>query len=369
MEAYFFISKKRVNRRGECPVYCRIKSEKERADFSTGIFISPDIWAVNQWRTIAEKRVGDRLNTIYEKVYRIISDLEHEEIYAPMEVLQVYREGRRRLIRIDDIAEEFIRKMDPPFRVIARMRTAVEQFMGQTKTTAMAKVTAEVLERFEKTSLAKDMAVYTIFKKLQLLKRLFRFAQALNYIKTNPFELYKLPRIPRPVLIQLSQPELALLQYYEFKQERLNRVKDLFLFQCYTGLSYCDLWSFGPGSQIQLHGLQFIKGTRKKTGEQYTIPFLPGARSIADKYDYKLPYLCNQKYNSYLKEITDILGIDKKLTTHTGRKTFAQIMLDSGYSKEAITRMMGHTSFVMTERHYARIGDERVAGEVMRMAG
>jgi integrase len=180
--------------------------------------------------------------------------------------------------------------------------------------------------------------------------------------------MYKFPVIGKPVLIQLTAKELKTLQLHTFASDRLNFVKELFLFQCYTGLSYADLTQFSRSSIIGMHDIKYLKGERMKTGEEYFLPWTKEALAIAEKHNYCFRSLSNQKYNAYLKEVAQILGIDKKLTTHVGRKTFAQSMIDKGYSAEAVSKMMGHASFNMTQKHYGRIGEKRIEMEFLKLA-
>ncbi len=177
-----------------------------------------------------------------------------------------------------------------------------------------------------------------------------------------------MPAMPRLHHTQLSDQELQQLTQKQLHAKRLDQVRDLFLFQCYTGLSYSDLAQLRPDMVVERSGVKFLYGERKKTGNRFMLPFTPQAAAIADRYNYTLPMLTNQKYNAYLKEIADLCGIDKRLTTHVGRKTFAQIMINQGYTAESVSLMMGHASFNMTQKHYARISEVRIEREVLKMA-
>lgn len=115
-------------------------------------------------------------------------------------------------------------------------------------------------------------------------------------------------------------------------------------FYCFTGLSYTDLASFGKGSIQVVNGQKEIHGVRNKTGVPYVVLLLPIAEEIAKKYDYNLPVISNQKYNEYLALLIERVGIDKNVTTHTGRHTFATYMINKGISIEAIPKIMGHTN-------------------------
>ena len=130
----------------------------------------------------------------------------------------------------------------------------------------------------------------------------------------------------------------------------LERVKDLFLFQCFTGLSYGDLW--GKWEITSTSAGKVITGTRSKNNQSFFIPLESEALELIQKYNGELPKYVNEVYNRILKEIAACAGIDKRLTTHTARKTYATIMNVRGWSRESVADMLGHTSTRTTEMYY-----------------
>jgi integrase len=146
-------------------------------------------------------------------------------------------------------------------------------------------------------------------------------------------------------------------------------VADLFLFQCYTGLAYAELQAFDPMVHlVEQHDMTWLMINRHKSGSGTILPFFPEARAILEKYGNWLPVITNQKYNSYLKEVGEICGIEKYLTTHIARKTFATLKLNAGYSIEAVSKMVGHKNISITQTHYATPGMERILNEYRKMA-
>ncbi len=372
MKTYFYLSKKRINSKGKCPIYCRIASDKTtRSDFSTGIFIAASAWDSKHGNAYNDtESINTRLSTIASNVYKTIADCERESIYQPSEVLHRYQKRERVSIpTLTQIAKEYIQAAQPPERTRIRMMLAVKQFTEIANYNNANRYVSEDLQGFEQMLTAKQYSIHSTLKKMQLLKRLFNYAYGKKYVYQNPFLLYRLPKAPRVTLIQLNDAELKLLHKKQFAADRLNQVRDVFLVQCYTGLSYGDLTGFSRALVTGKGKMQFLRGKRAKTNEDFYLPFLKQAKQLAVKYNYRLPVLCNQKYNAYLKEIADILGIEKRLTTHTGRKTFCQLMIDAGYSAESVARMMGHADFKMTQKHYGRIGELRIEREVLKMAG
>jgi len=159
-----------------------------------------------------------------------------------------------------------------------------------------------------------------------------------------------------------------------FVSTRLEQVRDIFLFSCYTGLAYIDVQTLKRSEIVQgFDGEQWIFTSRQKTDTPSRIPLMPYALSVIKKYsdhpqcvieDRVLPILSNQKMNAYLKEIADVCGIPKDLTFHIARHTFATtVTLLNGVPIETVSKMLGHTN-IKTTQHYARILDIKV-GEDM----
>ena len=200
--------------------------------------------------------------------------------------------------------------------------------------------------------------------------RVLKFAIRERELQTNPLEFYSIKRDPPKPIVALNVDELIKLERHRFRQLRLQYVADNFLFQCYEGLCYADLVLFNPDKHLQeRHDMKWIMMNRHKSGTGTIVPLFQEARLILEKYAYQLPVITNQKYNSYLKEIGEICGIEKNLTTHMARKTFANIRLNGGYTIEAVSRMMGHKNISMTQSHYANPGIDRILLEYRKMAG
>ena len=172
----------------------------------------------------------------------------------------------------------------------------------------------------------------------------------------------------------LSNEELESLGNKKYSMERLNQVRDIFLFSCYTGLADADVQKL-KRSEIGngVDGGKWIFANRQKTKSLSRIPLLPRALKILDHYadhpqclltDKVLPVLSNQKMNSYLKEIADLSGIRKNLTYHIARHTFATtITLSNGVPMETVSKMLGHKN-LRTTQHYAKILDQKISQDM-----
>lgn len=213
----------------------------------------------------------------------------------------------------------------------------------------------------------KGMAQNSSTKHLKLLKKIINLAVANSYMATNPFITYKVEREPVEIDF-LDEEELRKIINFDTPLPRLERAKDMFLFGCFTGLSYIDIKTLTPEHfEKDSAGRIWIKKRRVKTGVLSRIPLLPIAKLILDKYkggEKLLPIQDPADINKYLKDIAILCGINKRICFHTSRHTFAStVTLANNISLEVVSKMLGHTNTRMTA-HYAKLIDKCI-GEQM----
>jgi integrase/recombinase XerD len=367
LKTYFYLHRPRMNKDGLCPIVCRIAyGEHNRQDFRTRLFIKPDQWdATLNFPTPENESIYERLRIMQDKLLGIIMECERQGIHSPTEVRGRLEEFYKpELTTIKEIANHYMRVVNPPQSTQLRISHTVQRFIEFLPFTQIRLVTPEHIKGYEYHILnEKKFNHSTLKKEIENLKNIFTYARHMNLIAINHFAIHKTKRAPVAMPVQLTGKQVRQLEKYHFSSDRLNKVKDCFLFECYTGLAYIDVTRFGKGNVVLENSTLFIRGERAKTGETYFVPLIEECQTILEHYDYKLPILSNQKYNAYLKEIADILGFKVNLTTHVARRTFAQLMIDKGYTPEAITKMMAHKNFAITQKHYARIGETRVMNE------
>ena len=213
----------------------------------------------------------------------------------------------------------------------------------------------------------KGMAQNSSTKHLKLLKKIANMAVANSHMTYNPFATYKIEREPVEIDF-LDEEELRKIINFDTPLPRLERAKDMFLFGCFTGLSYIDIKTLAPEHfEKDSAGRIWIKKRRVKTGVLSRIPLLPIAKLILDKYkggDKLLPIQDSADINKYLKDIAILCDIKKRITFHTSRHTFAStVTLANNISLEVVSKMLGHTNTRMTN-HYAKLIDKCI-GEQM----
>jgi site-specific recombinase XerD len=195
-----------------------------------------------------------------------------------------------------------------------------------------------------------------------------------NWIDRNPFSNYK-AKIREVERVYLSEEEIENIINKDFKTDRLSLVRDIFLFSCFTGLAYIDVKNLTKSHiSLGIDGEKWIFTHRQKTETASKIPILPITQMIIDKYEDHpeccnqnklLPILSNQKMNAYLKEIAGICEIEKELTFHIARHTFATtVTLTNGVPIESVSKMLGHKN-LRTTQHYAKVLDKKVSEDMM----
>lgn len=216
----------------------------------------------------------------------------------------------------------------------------------------------------------KKMENNTVMKHIQRLRKMVTLAYKMEWIDKDPFIKFK------PIYIKnerefLNEDELQTIIEKEFEIERLTLVKNLFIFSCYTGLSYIDVMNLDEDNiAIGIDGGKWIITNRQKTHNKVKIPILPIAEELIEKYKGHIktkktktlfPNISNQKLNSYLKEIADLCKIKKNLTFHIARHTFATtITLSNGVPIETVSKLLGHTK-IATTQIYAKVIERKVS--------
>ncbi len=391
----FWLNKSKLNKKGLAPLLLRITYRNERKQLATGFNVEPSKWdsvkskvrgkdaissAINDYILTAEARLKDLFTSQLKQgdVYldKVIDQFlgRDEENYTLMQLIQ-YQMKHMEARLGKDYAIATIKK----YKVTVGK---LEKFLWkhlEKKDVRLKDLSLKFIQEFDlfmKTELGNDHN--TTVKHIKNLKTFINVAILNGWMDRNPFIAFKAPyKIKEKVF--LNESELAVLKTKKFHLERLSLVRDLFLFQCYTGLAFSDMANLkGRDVTIGIDGKLWIITYRQKTNIRCSIPLLPPALKILEQYnpEYRiqldkqlLPLYSNQKFNSYLKEIADFCGIAKELSSHAGRRTFATtIALANGISIETIRSVIGHTQTSKITYQYAAITDMKVSSEMQKLA-
>lgn len=219
-------------------------------------------------------------------------------------------------------------------------------------------ITPSFIEGYQNYCL-KTLKTNTTNKQLKMLKKILSFAVKERLLEVNPFQMtLKEEKLDYHTL---TIDDVKYLLSVEITDKRIASIRDLFVFQSMTGLSYADMASL---SMDDIKDDVIIK-RRKKTDVQFVIPVLPIAKSILEKYEYKLPIISNQKYNQYLKVLGDVCKMPMSLHSHLARHSYACILLNSGVDMKTISKTLGHSSMRTTERIYAEMSNQTVISNIL----
>lgn len=252
---------------------------------------------------------------------------------------------------------------DPSHAVIAYHTALLRRLNEFGKITTFASLTHANIIGFDAHLRKTIKSQPTLYARHLTLHRYIREAINRGLCNFDPYLKIKLIRGKAKDPIFLNEREIDAIRNFTTDNKTLGRVRDIFLFQIYTGLAYVDLTRFDKSYIAELDGYHVIQSNRKKTNESFISIFLPEAREIAEKYDYRLPVPSNQQYNAGLKLIAAKTGIRKHITTHTARHTYATFLLNRGIPLETVSRAMGHSNIKMTT-HYARLLGHKVVADM-----
>nr|WP_122120232.1 site-specific integrase [Alistipes megaguti] len=391
----FYIRRDKLNKRGEAPVFMRLTINGERADASIKRFIEPHAWNSEKGKANEKCRGGKDLNlyldAISANILQIQRDfeLDKKEVSAQiilnrylgkdqsdrhtlMEVFHAHNKKCRALIGINFAPDTVLR-----YETCLRL---TEEFMRNTykkEDCYLDEVTKQFVEEFEfylKT--VRKCCHNTTTKYLANFKKIVRIALANGWMKKDPFAQirFHLDEVEREFL---EKQELKTLLSKNISVPRLAQIRDIFCFCCFTGLAFSDVKHLKSEHLVtDINGMVWIRKTRQKTKNMCNIPLLDEAQKILDRYkDHPycqtqavlLPVCSNQKMNMYLKELADICGIRKNLSTHCARHTFATLTLASGATIDNVAKMLGHANVNMT-RHYAKVLDTSIMRDMQVVA-
>lgn len=393
----FWLNKTKKNSKNLSPIYLRVGYNYERFFKSTGIYIHSNDWDKKAMRikgtTPEVNTTNATLDALKVKVLQIANQLSvlgrPYNIYTIQKMLdgnektqitlmQVYEEQLNEMKRLkgkDYAPPTIIKYRNTQLRLKQYMKFKFKRsdmYLYELDYQFMSGFESFLKEKF-------NNSTTTVYKHYQRFTRVLHKAMHKGLIEKFPFENYKI-KLPKKPIQYLTQEEIDRIDKTDFKVERLNVIRDIYIFCIYTGLAYAECESLKPEHVTKgIDGELWLAIHRKKTKRDYEVPLLPKALEILEKYKNHpaclrkgkcLPVPSNVKYNAYLKEIGDIAGIpkNKPLVTHLARKTFAStIALSNGMNIGVVSKILGHNSIRTTLDSYGTIIDELMLRNVKEL--
>lgn len=386
----FLLRRNKINVKNECPIECRITLDKQRKPFSTGIFIDPKSWSSDKQKAFPSNSKNKQINT---QLSLIKQDINQAFLFLQVQdknfsVEDIYRQYKGETIKeeksIMEIFNLHIAKQEKLIG-ITTTKVSVAKFYQTKKHVKnfiwwkfrkqdflLAEMKMSFITEFEYYLKAeKKFEQNTIHKTLQRFKQMIKIAVGLDFLDKDPFLLFKNKR-PKKQVVFLTTEELQAIEEHKFATIRLQQVADMFIFCCYTGLAYKEMAGLVRKDIFTgFDGKKWISVFREKTKKIYEIPILHKAEEILKKYQNEekaLPKISNQRFNAYLKEIAEITGIEKNLTHHLARKTFAStILLYNDVPMEIVSELLGHSEMQTTQNHYAKVVRKKVSEQMEKV--
>jgi len=387
----FFIRRDRINTSGKAPIHLRLTVDGQSCQFSTKTEVSHKIWDAKNYRATGYSKEAAQVNShldfiksgLITKFKDLIkfSDLVTPEMVRDeflgvnlknntlLTTFAEFNERHEKLIGIE-ISQSWFNKYDLTYR-------RLEEFLKTKRRKNdifLHLIDNNFVTDFHNfLKVDKGLSINSSEKLMRIFKRITTRAFKDGLIPRDPFSSYKIKKV-KTDSGYLTMEEFQ--RFYDFQTDnaRLQKVRDIFIFACLTGLDYSTTRALRSEHIIARDSGRFIVIPREKTNVISEIKLLSQAEKIIAKYHgtqaggFVLPVMSNAKYNQYLKEIALIIGIDKRVSTHLARHTFATtITYANGVSIDAIQKMLGHTK-IATTQIYARMMDKTVESEMDKLA-
>lgn len=386
-----FYAKKTKSNPEFSAIYLRISINGKRSEISTSQKIHNSLWCPKTSKVKGNSALSKTTNSIldnlklkvlshYNELLMANKEITHETLKnkflgldeRKLTIVQVFKDHNLQMKGL--IGKSFSKGTWDRYETSLKHTIEFIKWKYKVSDMDVRNITPDFISQYEFwLRTVRKCANNTAVKYIKNFQKIVNICIANDWITKNPFCNYK----SKVVTVDknfLSETDLEKIINKEFKSDRLTKVKDIFVFSCFTGLAYVDIKNLSYDSiSIGIDGSKWIKIKRTKTKIEARIPLLQSVEAILDKYknhpkclneNRPLPILANSKMNAYLKEISDLCELDFDLTFHVARHTFATtVTLNNGVPIETVSKMLGHSNIRMTQ-HYAKILDSKVSNDM-----
>ncbi|MNS30165.1 site-specific tyrosine recombinase XerD [compost metagenome] len=365
------------------PLYFRILVNGNKTETQTSIMVKKGDWDEKKKQVKASNPNHELYNLTIEKQieqfneavkYLIANDVDYDALDVKNQMKGKFKKKTNYHPKIESfeqvmvlVINKMIKEKKHKEGTIARYKQSGKLFSEFVKTVRFKDLDPDHAVDFENHLLSKKYEQNTVVRYVKHVKTILYTAAKAKFIPDNPIRLHTTRGMLKKPIKYLELEELKRIEKKQFEIDRLNKVRDIFLLQCYSGMAYADIIQFRIEDIAMIDGKYFITKQRKKTGQIFHLPLLNKARNLMEKYEWKLPNMSNQKMNAYLKEIGTLCGISTNLTTHIARKTFATLSLNNDVPVETVSKMIGHANVRMTLDAYAEIMPSKMIKDTMDM--
>lgn len=396
MKTLFWIYRSRVDKLGLSSIMLRLNIANDIKNISTGVKVN-----VKAWDSQKQRIKGSSLQV--SKLNQELVNIESQMFDCYYALLQQVETVKSRFVidrYLSSSAKPLVKTIPSLLQMYDLHNEEMAQLVGKlyTKATLVKyRNSRDIMKQFIIDTLGKlDVELHdvdvsfvkkhdfylrternnltnSVTKRLQHLKKIIRYAKQLGYTENNPFEFVKLS-FQASTRVFLDNNELDMIKSFKSTLKIHQEVKDVFVFQCYTGIAHCDLMLLTKQNiLVDNTGIKWLVFKRKKTNVEVQVPLLPIALQIIKKYEnfsetQLLPVQCNQAMNRRLKEIMSLIGINKSISTHVGRHSFASsVTLANGIPLEIVSKLLGHSNTIITQV-YAKVLPKSLSEAMNRLS-
>lgn len=352
-------------------VELRFTCERNRKYVSTGIKVCPHQWAEKKKCIIRHEKseeLNDLLAVFVKRAEKVVEKMNEENLYD-LNLVVPLMEGADRLHSFVEYCEKRAEERKVHEHTKERYRVFIRFMREWGKIVTFTDCNAANIRAMDEFLHRQGKAQSTIYDYHKFLKLFINDAVIDGYIQENPYKrlTFKIGRGTKQYVDCITEEQFNAIKALELTNKHLLNVRDLFLFQCYTGLAYSDLMAFDYSNCEEVNGKWFYHAKRTKTDTDFVFQLLTPAVNLLISYKFRLPHISNQKYNDYLKAIGHMVGIDG-LHSHMGRATAATLFLSKGMPINVVSKVLGHTSLRQTTR-YARTLNKDVCSAFDNLEG
>ena len=387
-----FVKRSRLLKSGEAAIFMRISVNGTRIETNTGKSIEPHLWNQSKERAKGSSKKAIDLNNYIDdteiRLFKLFEEMQADgstvtarELYNRFFNIGPHKKVERMLIATFKEHNEECRALmgrDFELGTIKKYETIVrllERYISkkyEAEDLPLTSLDRDFVHGFELyLKIDRNQQQNTVARYMKGLKKITNRALANEWITKNPFADFKVRTVQtNPTFLSLD--EVHTIYRHKFTGA-LDVVRDMFIMAAFTGLAFIDISNLRKEHVVTDNdGNMWIRKPRQKTEIVQNIPLLDIPKAILKKYEDNekakkkgtlLPVPCNQVMNRYLKEIGELCGIEKTLTTHVARHTYATVCLSQGVRIENVSKMLGHTSIKMTQ-HYARVLDSSILADM-----
>ena len=394
IDVLFYLRESKKNKSGMSPIYCRVTAKGKRTEFSIKRNVLPENWNKESNTVLGKSRTFKLINQHIDAIKFKLREIENSFIHlgkpiVAKDIVMQFKGKENKLPTLIELFDDHNKRMQNRIGIEFTIGThkRYETTLKHVKEFLKLKYKQEdyflndlshsfIIDFDDYLITTKKCNNNSTLKYIRNFRKIINIAVANDWLVKDPFLLYKRKLTDTKVTF-LTQEELSKIENKQFNIDRLSRVRDVFIFSCYTGLAYVDLLNLTKDNiHIGIDKKLWIDVYRQKTQERTNLPLLAKANEILDKYkddpecellNKLLPIKSNQKLNAYLKEIAELCGIKKNLTWHMSRHTFATtVTLTNNVPIDVVSKMLGHANIRSTQR-YAKVVPEKISKEMTKL--